>query len=187
MTNSTLYRISLFIWLWACFTPNCLAIEKSDLEPVIESLTKFARSNEVISWLKANDSTFNLPDILQIDREWNSKPDIENQFFDPEVQNQIAVFMSENRLFVEIILIGRNGETLAAIPKTSDYWQGDEDKFIQVMAYHRNYIGPLKWDESTQTISAHVSIPVTHKDETIGVITGGIEATLQDLSRAQIN
>jgi hypothetical protein len=78
--------------------------------------------------------------------------------------------------FNEAFLTDNQGANVAAFPATSDYWQGDEDKWIN--AYNGGnghvYIGALKLDESTNTVAAQVSAPVLDRGNTIGVLVVGV-------------
>ena len=59
---------------------------------------------------------------------------------------------------------------------TSDYWQGDEEKWIDCWngGNGKIYIGALKLDESTNTVAAQVSAPVLDRGKTIGVLIVGV-------------
>jgi hypothetical protein len=78
--------------------------------------------------------------------------------------------------FNEAFLTDHQGANVAAFPATSDYWQGDEDKWSS--SYNGGnghvYIGALKLDESTNTVAAQVSAPVLDRGNTIGVLVVGV-------------
>jgi len=78
--------------------------------------------------------------------------------------------------FNEAFLTDNQGANVAAFPATSDYWQGDEDKWINAFneGDGRVYIGGLKLDESTNTVAAQVSAPVLDRGKTIGVLVVGV-------------
>ena len=78
--------------------------------------------------------------------------------------------------FNEAFLTDNQGANVAAYPATSDYWQGDEDKWTNSFndGEGRIYIGPLERDESTNTVAAQVSAPVLDRGKTIGVLVVGI-------------
>lgn len=80
-------------------------------------------------------------------------------------------------LYTEAFLCDNKGAVVGEYPKTTDYWQGDEDKFIR--SYNngngRDYIGALEFDESTQTYSVQVSVPVLDDGKTIGVLVVGLK------------
>ena len=78
--------------------------------------------------------------------------------------------------FNEAFLTDNQGANVAAFPATSDYWQGDEEKWIA--SYNggdgKIYIGSLELDESTNTVAAQVSAPVLDRGKTIGVLVVGV-------------
>ncbi len=78
--------------------------------------------------------------------------------------------------FNEAFLTDDQGANVAAFPATSDYWQGDEDKWIDSFngGDGRIYIGALELDESTNTVAAQVSAPVLDRGKTIGVLVVGV-------------
>jgi hypothetical protein len=78
--------------------------------------------------------------------------------------------------FNEAFLTDNQGANVAAFPATSDYWQGDEDKWTNSFndGDGRIYIGGLKLDESTNTVAAQVSAPVLDRGKTIGVLVVGV-------------
>lgn len=78
--------------------------------------------------------------------------------------------------FNEAFLTDDQGANVAAFPATSDYWQGDEDKWIESFngGDGRVFIGALELDESTNTVAAQVSAPVLDRGVTIGVLVVGV-------------
>jgi hypothetical protein len=63
---------------------------------------------------------------------------------------------------------------------TSDYWQGDEDKYS--MTYPKGpgavHFSDVEFDESSQTYQAQISIPLvdTATNEVVGALTVGVNA-----------
>jgi hypothetical protein len=78
--------------------------------------------------------------------------------------------------FNEAFLTDNQGANVAAYPATSDYMQGDEDKWIDSFNGGRGrvFIGALELDESTNTVAAQVSAPVLDRGRTIGVLVVGV-------------
>ena len=84
--------------------------------------------------------------------------------------------VTRNASFNEAFLTGNQGANVAAYPATSDYWQGDEDKWTNSFngGDGQIFYGKLALDESTNTVAAQVSAPVLDRGETIGVLVVGI-------------
>lgn len=78
--------------------------------------------------------------------------------------------------FNEAFLTDNQGANVAAFPATSDYWQGDEEKWTAAFngGDGRVFIGGLELDESTNTVAAQVSAPVLDRGKTIGVLVVGV-------------
>ena len=163
------------------------AVDHNSLKPAISHLRTFANSPDVIKVIKSQTQHRTIRELLKIDQLWRIEPGIENKIFNTDAQGLLLEFMAKhNAVFVEMIVIGSQGETLGAIPKTSDYWQGDEAKFKQVMGHGDIFIDAMDWDESSQTISAQISVPVFADNEVIGVITGAVEASLKALGDVEL-
>ena len=78
--------------------------------------------------------------------------------------------------FNEAFLTDNQGANVAAFPATSDYDQGDEEKWSESFNGGRGriYTGPIELDESTNTVAAQVSAPVLDRGKTIGVLVVGV-------------
>jgi len=96
--------------------------------------------------------------------------------------NDAAIYLktkmdNNKKLYIEAFLCDQQGAVVAEYPKTSDYWQGDEDKFIESFNHGSGqiHIGALEFDESTKTYSVQISIPVNDEGKTIGVLIVGLK------------
>lgn len=82
-------------------------------------------------------------------------------------------------LFTEIFLMDQVGLNVAASDVTSDYWQGDEDKWQRTYGAGTDalHLGAIELDESTQTYQSQVSVTVTDPDTgaPIGAATFGVD------------
>ena len=76
----------------------------------------------------------------------------------------------------EAFLTDNQGANVAAFPATSDYWQGDEEKWTASFngGAGRVFVGELELDESTQTYAVQISAPVIDRGTTIGVLVVGV-------------
>ncbi|GAA6135098.1 hypothetical protein NBRC116188_18880 [Oceaniserpentilla sp. 4NH20-0058] len=162
------------------------AIEPEKLKPAISRLVSLSQSADIIEIINTHSKPQTIRYMLKMDQLWRTQEGISDNVLDPAAQKILQSFMAQNsNFFIEVILIGQYGETLGSIPKTSDYWQGDEAKFKQVMGYDEVFIDALRWDESTQTISAQISVPIYFNRDIIGVLTGAVEASLKALGNAK--
>ncbi|WP_155247651.1 substrate-binding periplasmic protein [Teredinibacter turnerae] len=80
-------------------------------------------------------------------------------------------------LLREIILVDKQGFNLAATDVTSDFYQGDEDKFSKLMAQPEvGYaVSPIRFDASSAQFLVHISIPLRNSEQQlIGAIIYGV-------------
>ena len=142
-----------------------------------------AQQDEVSELVKQNDRKISLKEILVRDNLWMKSAQKPTHYLNKSLQYYFeGIIEQPGSRIVELILMGSQGETLAAFPTPTDYWQGDEAKFMSVMADESTFVDRTNWDESSQTISAQVSVPVKDQSgEVLGVLTGAIEATVRDL------
>jgi hypothetical protein len=78
--------------------------------------------------------------------------------------------------FIETILTDNQGANVAITDLTSDYWQGDEPKFVKAFADGNgaDYIARPKKDDSTGQVISQVSVPVMDGGVAIGTLTMGV-------------
>ena len=95
-------------------------------------------------------------------------------------QNDVARYfqrrVENNAAIDEVFLTDNQGANVAAFPPTSDYWQGDEEKWAASYNYGNGkvFIGPLEYDDSTRKTQVQISAPVISNDNTIGVLVLGV-------------
>jgi len=79
----------------------------------------------------------------------------------------------------EAFVTDAKGLNVAASDPTSDYWQGDEDKFLKVFpAPDGAFISEVEMDESTQRYQGQISLTITDPatGAAIGTLTVGVDA-----------
>lgn len=85
------------------------------------------------------------------------------------------------QLYSEIFLTDLQGANVAAYPSTTDYWQGDEEKWT--LSYNNGdgqvYVGKIEYDKSTLQSTVQISVPVIDNRETIGILIMGLKLTSQ--------
>jgi hypothetical protein len=85
-------------------------------------------------------------------------------------------------LITEVFVMDNRGLNVAQSDVTSDYWQGDEDKWSQTFGAGATavHLGEVELDESTQTYQSQVSMAITDPDTgaPIGAVTFGINLEL---------
>lgn len=126
-----------------------------------------------------NAQRLSLEEIARRDKAWSSTKEVTP--FKLSLQTSAAGrFLREqverSTSFNEAFLTDNQGANVAAYPATSDYWQGDEEKWIASFngGEGKIFIGALERDESTNTVAAQVSAPVLDRGKTIGVLIVGV-------------
>lgn len=114
--------------------------------------------------------------ILQRDKEWKNTTDL-TPFMFSLMSNQCAYELfyltNRHRFIREAFVMGKQGALVCLTHKTSDYWQGDEAKFIKSFAQGQGafYYAEQAYDESIDELAQQISIPIKHENQVIGVIT----------------
>ncbi|WP_238364721.1 hypothetical protein [Mesobacterium pallidum] len=104
---------------------------------------------------------------------------------DPVVNNAASDFLRDHvdgsvGIISEIFVMDAHGMNAAASGITSDYWQGDEDKFQQTFGVGPDavHFGEVEFDESSQRFQAQLSITIRDPEtgDAIGAMTVGLNA-----------
>ncbi|OUR94039.1 hypothetical protein A9Q81_14985 [Gammaproteobacteria bacterium 42_54_T18] len=152
------------------------------LEQAKTVVTMAAKKSIVHAVEKHNSLGLVMDEILRRDKRWMSSHNTEE--FKIKLQENISgvilksMVLRNRAMYSEAFLTGNKGANVGAYPATSDYWQGDEDKFK--IAFNKGngrlLITPVEFDNSSGTYAAQVAAPVVNNDGvTIGVLFVGIK------------
>ena len=121
-------------------------------------------------------------DIIALDNAWRAEvgagdAPLINRVMSSPVSDQLRrnKEMAEG-LITEVFVMDNRGLNVAQSDVTSDYWQGDEDKWRASFGAGAGaiHIGEVELDESTQTYQSQISIAISDDAGVIGAITFGI-------------
>ena len=86
--------------------------------------------------------------------------------------------LQSNGFITEIILMDNKGLNVGVSDITSDYWQGDEDKWKRTFltGAEQIYISKTYFDESAKKLQNQFSVTISDQGKPIGAITIGINA-----------
>lgn len=153
--------------------------------PIIKQIKAIAADPKVIEAVrKQNTQALKLEQILELDERWlKRKGDLPEAqtMLESEVSKHLFREIGKQSYFKEAILTGRLGENAAMYPVTTDYWQGDEEKFQEVFdsaipsRKRDHYISRARWDESSKAMIAQVSVGVFDGNQMIGTLTIGVD------------
>jgi hypothetical protein len=122
--------------------------------------------------------------IDELDKQWRAEVDAASKpLIDATLANEASVYLAKVQeesggKFTEIFATDAKGLNVAQSTVTSDYWQGDEDKFTKSFGAGADavFLGEVEQDESTQTFQSQVSITVVDPTGApIGSITFGVD------------
>ena len=174
--------------LTALLAPGLLAaqdeIDRSEIEKLIatkiRTVQHMALNPQLIQAVRRqNAQSVSLNEIKKLDDDWKGTEEL-TPFKRSLQQNNagrlLKRYVSRNPFLNEAFLTDNQGANVAAFPATSDYWQGDEEKWTESFneGAGKVFVGPLERDESTNTVAVQVSAPLFHQGETIGVLVVGV-------------
>jgi hypothetical protein len=153
---------------------------KKLLSTKIRSVQHMALNPTVIrATRRQNSEKLPLDLIKQRDDEWKSTSEL-THFKRSLQENDAGRFLKRvvalNKSFNEAFVTDNQGANVAAYPPTSDYWQGDEEKWT--VSFNKGsgqiFMGPLEYDQSTRTYAVQISAPLYDRGTTIGVLVVGV-------------
>ena len=192
-----MFRKSLFILLLVA--PGLVMandLSQEELEELLSVKIRFARhmalNPSLVRAVEAqNNEEIALSEIQRRDDEWKNAGGEPIELIREITGNPVAQYLrrrvENNGAIDEVFLTDNQGANVAAFPPTSDYWQGDEEKWTASFNDGQGtvFIGPPEYDESTKTYAVQVSAPVFVEQETAGVLVVGVTLDYFEEKRSQ--
>jgi len=168
-----------------------IELSKADIRAIKNSIKEiriFSSQAIITSALKDQNKRhigLNLDAITELDKQWRDYQSNESKLLRNKILgNTLSRYLRKiedesNGLYSEIFVMDNKGLIVGLNELTTDYWQGDEDKFKKSFGSGPNavYIDDIEFDQSSKKFQSQVSItildPQTHHQ--IGVITVGID------------
>jgi hypothetical protein len=157
-------------------------------ELVATKLRAIAEDPTVIAAVMAQNAeseAITSAEIEQLDKEWRAETQSSEQpLISRILGNPLSKHLKQAEeqakgLITEIIVMDGKGLNVGISDVTSDYWQGDEDKWIKTYPVGPNaiFVDEIEVDESTQTLQSQVSFSVVDPatNAVIGAVTFGID------------
>jgi hypothetical protein len=150
-------------------------------------LREIAQNPVVVAAVEAQNAQTGAYDeakINELDSQWRAEVGAgAKPLIDATLANEASKYLAQVQAdsggtFTEIFVMDAKGLNVAQSTVTSDYWQGDEDKFTAsfgggAAAVH---LGEIEQDESTQAFQSQVSITIVDAaGNPIGAITAGVD------------
>lgn len=128
---------------------------------------------------RQNAEKLDINKIKQLDAEWKATKNLtpfKRSLQENSAGKMLRRYVDRNPSLNEAFLTDSRGANVAAFPATSDYWQGDEEKWTASFNDGSGllFLGPVERDESTNTLAVQVSAPLFHQGVTIGVLVVGV-------------
>ena len=122
--------------------------------------------------------------IMDLDSTWRAEAESADQpMIDVVMERPLSLFLADVQtaskgLFTEIFVTDARGLNVGQSRVTSDYWQGDEERWRRTVSGGPGTIniGALVEDDSTLTVQSQVSVPVVDPKtgKVIGTATFGV-------------
>ncbi len=175
--------LAVFLMSFSAFT---IADKQDEMAKVLLSkitgVNQLAKQIRFISAVKKQNSMgLSLDEIKQRDQQWRasgSDSELKKSMSSSDIGKFLTnVIKSNSEKYNEMFLTDNQGANIAAYPLTSDYWQGDEQKFIKSFnnGDGKVYVGDLEFDESTKVNAVQISVPVNYGSKSIGVLVIGVK------------
>lgn len=178
---------SVFTLLFICFfilsfSIALQAIEAPDKVKDLASkiLAPMGNDPSIVAAVKAENAKNKTIDKIKADDKlWSVTPGISpfmKTIIDSDCSKHLRKIQESQPYYSEIIVMDSKGANVALTNKTSDYWQGDEEKFTKSFNNGKGtvFIDKINFDESSQSYLVQISVPVKDGIKTIGAITFGI-------------
>jgi len=141
-----------------------------------ERLRPWAADKVLLDAVKAqNARNVPLAEIQKIDEEWKAGK-VRKELTTGPCADRLRELAADHTQYVEVFVMDNQGALVCANSITSDYWQGDEPKWLQSYKEGRGavFIDRPRYDESAKGTLAMISLPILVGENTVGVITVGV-------------
>ena len=161
------------------------------LQATATQYEEFASSANA-AYIGENDAITN--HILELDTDWRNADDQDSLVrgvLDNEIADELREFRAAFPSHVELFITDKYGANLAASNRTTDYYQADEDWWKSAYSLGKGniYIGQPELDESSQTYSVIIAVPLTLDEEVVGILRSTLDVTvlLENLRQGSIS
>jgi hypothetical protein len=153
------------------------------LQQEIAKITKYANNETVTQSVQAqNQKRIAMEEILKMDRDWirgSISPDFVKTLMENNCALKLKELVKEIPSSMEAFAMDDQGALVCITQKTSDYWQGDEPKWIDSFkgGTGQTVVSKREYDQSTKSTLLHVSVPIMDQQKAVGVLCVGINLT----------
>ena len=126
--------------------------------------------------------------IEELDQQWRQEREQGGgALIERVLENSLSEYLQlikeiSEGMVTEIIVMDNQGLNVGVSDITSDYWQGDEDKWQRTFALGEGavFVDEIELDESTQIVQTQASVAIINPfdNQVIGAVTFGLNAEL---------
>jgi len=129
--------------------------------------------------------------ILELDKQWRAeRKAADKPLIAATLSNPLSVYLARMQgrslgLFAEIFIMDRNGLNVGQSSITSDFWQGDEAKFLKTFPKGADavFIDEPEWDKDFKVWRAQINMTITDADDKTPIGAATVEINLTELAR----
>lgn len=155
---------------------------------VIEEIRDWSASPVVLLTLEASNERYASLDqagIDALDRQWRAEREVEDQplitaVLSSPLSSYLTKIQARSRgLYTEIFVMDAQGLNAGQSSITSDFWQGDEDKWLKTFQVGPDalFIDEIEINDETGTENAQVNLSLAQDGKVVGAITVEINVT----------
>lgn len=173
-------QVAFGVVLTACSMLSIAEEAPAKLHEILPDLEVWSTDQALIDAVRQQNSEgLTLATIQERDAVWSATSGVDDfmaELMSSAVAKHMLTLEQSKPYFVEFFLMDNQGANVAMTNKTSDYWQGDEEKFTESFkgGAGNTYMSDVKFDESSQAYLVQVSIPIMDGDKAIGAMTIGV-------------
>jgi hypothetical protein len=180
------YTLPLLLFFQASIAYASAENEQELVNHYLPQIEEYASQPAIIDALTvAAKEPFSLERTLEIDRNWLKDSNLRQQgAAHPLTAEFKKIVDNESQDISEILLIDIHGRLIASYPEASDYYQGDESKYIRPMADRKYFADAPDWDESSGRVTIQIAVPIFNNGQhIIGILVESVEVNLRILTR----
>lgn len=172
---------AMFALLFVCGVSGASEEVKTKAESIIPELKKLIETPEIIKAIKeqnAKNASLTQAEIDALDKKWMAH---DASVITPVINSPSSgllkkILLDSKGLYTEIFIMDNKGLNVAQSGPTSDYWQGDEDKWQKtfLMGASGVHISKIEYDDSSKQFQFQLSFSIVDGDAVIGAVTFGI-------------
>lgn len=162
-------------------------LDQAKVQAAVAEFRQWAGEPVVTDAVKAQNAAhaaLTQADIDAKDLQWRAEAKlISSPMISAILANDLSQYLSGVKdnakgVYTEIFVMDNKGLNVGQSDVTSDYWQGDEEKFTETFGVRPEavHVSEVEYDESTQTYQVQISIAVVDSGLPVGAMTVGMDA-----------